>query len=179
MRSTADPVAEALRDVRPAADAIDHDDLRARAERALFGAAEPARVGRYVMLGPIADGGMGVVYGAYDPDLDRKVALKLLHPEQHPTGRARDRLISEARALAKLDHPNVVPVHDVLVVGGQVVIVMELVVGQTVAAWERARPRTWRELVEIYREAGRGLAAAHAMGPRPPRLQARQRDRRG
>lgn len=146
---------------RRAVDAIDLEDVRARSELALFGAAKPARVGRFVLIGPIAGGGMGVVYHAYDPQLDRRVALKVLRPDRHENAHARERLMSEARALAKLDHPNVVPVHDVTVVDDQVVIVMELVSGQTLAAWERAQPRSWQEIVAVYVEAGRGLAAAH------------------
>jgi tetratricopeptide (TPR) repeat protein len=158
--STVSPAAE-LRNVRPIADRIEMDDVRARAEHALFGESEPARLGRYVLLGRIAGGGMGVVYGAYDPELHRKVALKVLHPHRHDADRGDQRLLIEARALAKLDHPNVVKVHDVLTHGGQVVVVMVLVEGQTLATWQLAKPRSWREIVEVYRQAGEGLAAAH------------------
>lgn len=161
--STASPAA-ALREIRPAADRLEMEDVRARAERALFGASESARLGRYVLLGRIAGGGMGVVYGAYDPDLHRKVALKVLHPHQSEADRGHQRLIGEARALAKLDHPNVVKVHDVLTHGGQVVVVMALVEGSTLAEWQLARPRSWREIVAAYRQAGEGLAAAHDVG---------------
>ena len=159
-----DDLGDALREARPAEDVLGAEAARARARAALFGAAEPAKVGRFVLLGPIAGGGMGVVYGAYDPELDRRVALKVLRGERGATARARERLLGEARALARLDHPNVVPVHDVIAIGDEVVIVMELVAGQTVAQWERAAPRTWREVVAVYREVGRGLAAAHALG---------------
>jgi len=153
-----------LRHQRPAPDAIDHDAVRARAERALFGAAELARVGRYVLIDRLASGGMGTVYSAFDPQLDRKVAIKLIHPRQIDAERARARALAEARTLALLDHPNVVPVHDVLELDAQIAIVMELVAGSDLAAWERARPRSWRELVAVYVEAGRGLAAAHKLG---------------
>lgn len=153
-----------LRDARPSVDPLDMDQVRARAERALFGAAEPTRLGRFILLGPIAGGGMGVVYSAYDPQLDRRVALKLLHPHQRGTAHARARLISEARALARLDHPNVVPIHDVLEINDQIVLVMELVAGSTLAAWESTSTHTWREIVAIYVEAGRGLAAVHRLG---------------
>ncbi len=153
-----------LREARPGEDAVGMDEVRARAERVLFGAAEPARLGRFVLFGPIAGGGMGMVYGAYDPQLDRQVALKVIHPRQRRDLRARARLLGEARALARLDHPNVVPIHDVLEVDDQIVLVMELVSGQTLAAWERAAVHPWREIIAVYVEAGRGLAAVHRLG---------------
>jgi eukaryotic-like serine/threonine-protein kinase len=160
------------RAVRAAPGAIAMEDVRARAERALFGVAERARLGRFVLIGPLAGGGMGIVYSAYDPELDRRVALKLIYPDRRgPAGaraqliaEARAQLIAEARARARLDHPNVVPIHDVLEIDDQVVLVMELVAGQTLAAWERARPRAWREIVATYAAAGRGLAAVHRLG---------------
>lgn len=140
------------------------EDIRARAEQALFGQAEPVRVGRYVLLGRIAGGGMGIVYGAYDPELRRQVALKVLHPRQHGSDTARQRMLLEARALAKLDHPAVVKLHDVLTHAGEVVLVMELIDGVTLATWERERPHTWREVCAVYARAGEGLAAAHGVG---------------
>jgi serine/threonine protein kinase len=89
--------------LRPHIDPLDMAHARARAEQRLFGGASPAKVGRYLLLGKTGDGGMGVVHSAYDPELHRKVALKILHPQdQHE--RPRERLIAEARALAKLDH---------------------------------------------------------------------------
>lgn len=138
--------------------------MRARIQQRLFGASEPPRFGRFILEeGPVG-GGMGIVYGAHDPQLDRRVALKLLHPELGHSPVSRDRLLNEARALARLDHPNVVPVHDVVVIGEQVMIVMEWVEGQTLASWERAQPRGSRDLVAAYLEAGRGLAAMHELG---------------
>jgi tetratricopeptide (TPR) repeat protein/predicted Ser/Thr protein kinase len=140
--------------------------VRARAEGALFGGDAPARLGRYLVVEKLAGGGMGVVYRGYDPELHRKVALKVLHPRQHGDERAHARMLTEARALAKLDHPNVVRVHDVLGEAGQVVIVMELVEGVTLTAWEReaATPRPWRDIVATYLQAAQGLAAAHGVG---------------
>ena len=152
-----------LRVARPAVDRAALDQALVRAERTLFGATTTARLGRFVLLGPIAGGGMGVVHGAYDPDLDRRVALKLVHPRRLDDARAHDRLLAEARALARLDHPNVVPVHDVLAIDDQIVIVMELVSGETLATWEQAQPRSWREVLAVYVQAGRGLAASHAL----------------
>src|SRR5207244_3352265 len=135
--------------------------VRERAERSLFGSAEPAKLGRFVLLGDRADGGMGVVYAAYDPELHRKVALKVLHPRRQADERAHERLIAEARALARLNHPNVVKVHDVITQDDQVVIVMEWVEGNTLAAWERERPRSWRDVLAVYAQAAQGLEAAH------------------
>jgi tetratricopeptide (TPR) repeat protein/predicted Ser/Thr protein kinase len=156
-------VADELQVARPPVDQVRMAATRARAEQLLFGTAEPARIGRYVLLGGQADGGMGVVYAAYDPELHRKVALKVLHPRRQSDDAAHERLIAEARALARLDHPNVVKVHDVISHGDQVVIVMEWVEGTTLAAWEHKR-RSWRDLVAIYVQAGHGLAAAHDVG---------------
>jgi serine/threonine protein kinase/tetratricopeptide (TPR) repeat protein len=117
---------------------------------------------RYVVLDPIGAGAMGVVYAAYDRDLDRRVALKLVRDPQR--GSARQRLLREAQALAQLSHPNVVTVFDVGTFGDQVFVAMELVAGQTLRSWLAAAPRGQREVVEVYRRAGEGLAAAHAAG---------------
>jgi len=130
------------------------------------------QLGRYVVLFRVGGGGMGVVYAAYDPELDRKVALKLLRPTAGvDEEQRRRRLIREARALAKLSHPNVVAVHDVGTVpsfapGGTelVFLAMEFVDGTTLSAWSKARTRPWREVLEPMLAAGRGLAAAHAAG---------------
>jgi serine/threonine protein kinase len=155
--------ADELRGARPRVDRLDMAQARARAEQALFGSASPAKLGRYVLFGKSGDGGMGVVYAAYDPELHRKVALKVLHPRQQHD-RAHERLIAEARALAKLDHPNVVKVHDVITHDDQVVLVMEWVEGDTLATWERAEPRSWRDVLPVYIQAAHGLAAAHGVG---------------
>jgi len=120
-----------------------------------------AVVGRHVVLQRIGAGGMGVVFAAYDPELDRKVALKLLLPETGgDSGRAR--LLREAQALARLAHPNVVGIHDVGTVSEQVWLAMEFVQGQTLGRWLDT-PRSWREVLEVLRSAGEGLAAAHAV----------------
>jgi tetratricopeptide (TPR) repeat protein len=156
------PFDDAIADPRPSANPIEMEAVRARAEAALFGRAAPPRLGRYHIIDRIAGGGMGVVYSAYDPDLDRKVALKVVHPKRTHDDRSQARLITEARALAKLDHPNVVKVHDVLTNDGSVVIVMELVVGDTLTAWFE-QPRTWRDAVALYAQAAQGLVAAHGV----------------
>ena len=121
-------------------------------------------VGRYVVVEVLGVGGMGVVYAAYDPELDRRVALKLLNPRgagsRAEKGRAR--LLREAQALAKLSHPNVVSVHDVGEHEGQVFVAMEFIDGVTLKAWIRQGPHPWREVVDVLSRAARGLMAAHA-----------------
>jgi tetratricopeptide (TPR) repeat protein len=121
-------------------------------------------VGRYVLLDRVGAGGMGVVYAAYDPELDRKVALKLLHERKGArASKGHARLLREAQAMARLSHPNVIAVHDVGAIGGTVFIAMEYVAGQTLAEWQKTRP-PWKEVLDVYGRAGAGLAAAHAVG---------------
>ena len=124
---------------------------------------EPARIGRYRVEAWLGDGGMGTVYAAYDPQLDRRVAVKLVHPELAVAGGV-ERLLREGRALARLSHPNVVAVHDSGADGDRVYIAMELVDGETLAAWLRGAARSWRTIVDNFVAAGRGLAAAHREG---------------
>ena len=153
-----------LKGIKPeSAEDIGVAQLRARLGEQLFGVvAEPVRLGRLVMLEELGQGGMGVVYKAYDPDLDRKVAVKLLHTDHNQVSdAARERFQREAQALARLSHPNVVPVYDVGVLDTRVFIVMEFVIGQTLREWLDAEPRTWQQILDVYMQAGRGLAAAH------------------
>jgi serine/threonine protein kinase len=122
-----------------------------------------ATLGRYVVTGCVGTGGMGVVYSARDPDLDRRVALKVLRPDLSIESGSRARLLREARAMAQLSHPNVVPIYDVGVLGDQVFIAMELVDGVTLRhKLDRTTP--WRTVLSIYLQAARGLAAAHVAG---------------
>jgi tRNA A-37 threonylcarbamoyl transferase component Bud32 len=122
-------------------------------------------IGRYIILARLGAGGMGVVYTAYDPQLDRKVALKLLRTGGIAEAEARSRLIREAQAIAQLSHPNVVAVYDVGSADtGEVYIAMELVEGETLTAWLGHWDRSWREILELFFQAGRGLSAAHARG---------------
>ncbi|EDM75527.1 serine/threonine kinase family protein [Plesiocystis pacifica SIR-1] len=132
-------------------------------------AGEPRRlstIGRYVILDSIGMGGMGLVCAAYDPKLDRKIALKLLRTAS--TGEAstagRNRLFREAQALARLSHPNVVTVHDVDVYEGQVYIAMEFVEGTNLRDWVKDGQRSWEEVLAKFIPAGEGLAAAHTAG---------------
>ncbi len=124
-------------------------------------------VGRYVVVEELGAGGMGVVYSAYDPELDRRIALKLLSPRGGGDGdskasRSRARLIREAQALAKLSHNNVVTVHDVGEHEGRVFLAMEYLDGITLRAWIANGPHRWPEVIEVLSAAGHGLMAAHA-----------------
>ncbi|MCA9712643.1 MAG: serine/threonine protein kinase, partial [Myxococcales bacterium] len=131
---------------------------------AMFGAPTLRRFGRYVVLDVLGQGGMGTVLKGYDDELDRQVAIKVLHGGS--TGQQGPRLRREAQALAKLAHPNVVQVYEVGEAEGQLFVAMELVKGQTLRQWQSSggSPREWKECVEVYLQAGRGLAAAHAKG---------------
>jgi tetratricopeptide (TPR) repeat protein len=124
-------------------------------------------VGRYVILDKLGEGGMGVVYAAFDPELDRRVAIKVLQGEQSDGSSGHDQawLLREAQALARLQHPNVVAVHDVgSLSGDRVFIAMEHVDGMTMRAWLKERERTWRDVLPLALASGQGLAAAHAAG---------------
>ncbi|MEK7315198.1 MAG: serine/threonine-protein kinase, partial [Candidatus Eisenbacteria bacterium] len=126
-----------------------------------------ALLGRYVILRHIGSGGMGVVYQAYDPKLDRQIVVKLLRPgggAASTSEAARVRLAREAQALAKLAHPNVVTVYDVGAVDDEVYIAMEFVDGVTLHDWLKAQRRSRSEIVQAFLAAGRGLAAAHRAG---------------
>src|SRR5882672_6481115 len=121
-------------------------------------------VGRFVLLGMVGRGGMGEVYAAHDPELDRKVAIKILRGKagrSEGAAEGRARLIREAQAIAKVSHPNVVVVYDVGTFDGRVLIAMELVAGHTLGYWLQAQPRTLAEILEVFTGAGRGLGAAH------------------
>ncbi|MCR9164102.1 MAG: protein kinase domain-containing protein [Nannocystaceae bacterium] len=108
----------------------------------------------------LGEGGMGVVYRVHDLELDRPVALKLQSKESE---QSTIRMAREARAMARLSHPNVVPVHEVGQHEGQVFIAMEYIPGGTVRQWLEESPRSWQEIVQLFIQAGRGLAAAHAI----------------
>ncbi|NMO16197.1 tetratricopeptide repeat protein [Pyxidicoccus fallax] len=127
--------------------------------------ARGTHVERYVILKPVGQGGMGMVYAAYDPDLDRKVALKLLHPDlAGPEEQGRARLLREAQAMARVSHPNVITVHDVGTFGQQVFVAMEFIQGQNLHDWIRQGGHPWQEVLRVFLEAGQGLSAAHQAG---------------
>jgi tetratricopeptide (TPR) repeat protein len=119
-------------------------------------------IGRFIVLETLGSGGMGVVYAAYDPNLDRKVALKLLSTPVAGSEEARIRMLREAQAMARIDHPNVLRVYEAGQLGDQIYIAMEFAPGGTLRKWLAASPRTQAEIMTAYTQAGRGLAAAHA-----------------
>src|SRR4051794_2926912 len=126
-----------------------------------------ATIGRYVVLGLVGRGGMGEVYAAYDPELDRKVAVKLLRVKPGngvSRNEGRQRTLREAQAIARLSHSNVVVVFDVGTFQEQVFIAMEFVDGNTVTYWLQAASRDWDDILKVFMAAGRGLAAAHDKG---------------
>jgi hypothetical protein len=157
-RGDDDVLARAIRRGEPELDDATARLARARAAQGLFGTAEPVRVGRYELERQLGAGAGGVVFVANDPELSRRVALKLIR-----TRGPRERALAEGHALARLAHPNVVPIFDVGTHDDQIYLVMELVEGATLREWI-ATPRTTREIIRVYREAGAGLAAAHRAG---------------
>jgi tetratricopeptide (TPR) repeat protein len=120
----------------------------------------PAAIGRFEVVGVLGRGGMGVVYDARDPDLDRPVAIKLI---LDPDASHSLRLVREAQALAMLQHPNVVAVHEIGHHAGQIYVAMEKVDGQSLDRLAPP-PSSWREVLALFVQAGRGLAAAHDKG---------------
>lgn len=171
----------------PVGDAVDRATTLGAVRRRLFDApTEVPLLSRHVLLRKLGAGGSGVVYEAYDPELDRKVAIKLLQARSKrddSTGQAR--LKREAQAMARISHPNVIAVYDVgtydepeaasllATIRGRdaeiaiptrgVFVVMELVPGASLRAWLATQP-TLAEMLEVFVQAGRGLAAAHAEG---------------
>lgn len=134
--------------------------IRAR----LFGARVKAvKIGRFTILDRLGEGGMGVVFVAYDDQLNRKIAVKVLRSDWGETddGVRRTRMLREAQAMARLSHPNIVTVHEVGLHADEVFIAMEFVRGQSLDKWLKAQVRSWREVVDVFLAAGRGLAAAH------------------
>ena len=121
-------------------------------------------LGRYAILGRLGEGGMGIVFRAYDPKLHREVALKSLKPGLL-SAELQARMVREARAMAKLQHPNVVSVYDVEIDGDTVTLAMEFVDGSTIDQWQREHALSPRGILDLYIQAGRGLAADPLRGP--------------
>ncbi len=151
--------------------ASDSTDETLAAPGGRTGDAEPMQrgqtLGRYVVISLLGKGAMGVVYAAYDPELDRKVAVKLLQTggagsSQGSGGTAR--LLREAQAMAALSHPNVITVHDVGTIGDEVFVAMEFIDGWTLKEWVKVEKRSVEQVLGVFAAAGRGLAAAHAAG---------------
>ncbi|MEM9462305.1 MAG: serine/threonine-protein kinase [Myxococcota bacterium] len=148
----------------PALEGLVDEVDRLRVRQQLFGgSSQPFELGRYLITGTLGQGGSGYVFKAFDPTLDRRVALKVLHKElddKHTT-----RLLREAQAMAKLSHPHVVHVYEVGEVDGRSFVAMELVRGRTLKQWMQQDPRpSWRECIEVFLQVGSGLAAAHGRG---------------
>jgi hypothetical protein len=121
-------------------------------------------VGRYRLLRLVGRGGIGEVYAAHDPELDRKVAIKILRADANPDDIGAARLLREAQAVAKLSHPSVVAIYDVGTAAGRVFLTMELVEGETLAAWLDRERRSQDEILAVFQMAARGLGAAHRAG---------------
>jgi WD40 repeat protein/serine/threonine protein kinase len=125
------------------------------------------RIGRYIVLRKLGEGGMGVVYECYDERLGRKLAVKLVRPRAPGLGKQHERMLREAQGLARLSHPNVVSLYEAGEHDGALFLAMEFVPGLTLREWmvlNLARTHDWREVLEILLQSGRGLAAAHAAG---------------
>src|SRR5262249_1029490 len=119
-------------------------------------------LGRYTILEQLGTGGMATVYSAYDAQLGRIIAMKILRPHLE-VPEVRGRLLREAQAMARLRHPNGITVYDVGMFGGRIFLAMEYVDGTTLKEWTQV-PRPWRETLAVLKAAGRGLAAAHDAG---------------
>lgn len=117
------------------------------------------RVGRYELRARLGAGGLGVVYRAFDPDHQREIALKVV---VSPAGIART--LRELQAIARVAHPNVIPIYDTGIADDRVFVAMELVRGATLRAWLADRERGWADVVDAFGQAARGLAAAHGHG---------------
>jgi eukaryotic-like serine/threonine-protein kinase len=178
--------------VRAGRQRVDDLDLalaRQRASAVLFAESRDGfAAGRYIVTERVGAGGMGVVYAAYDPQLDRRIALKLLHPSSATTEEIQRRFEQEARALATLSHPNVVTIYDVGYIDAQALgraggdrdppaqpgddddlrrvmyIAMEFVEGASLGAWSVEQSRGWREVLALFAQAGAGIAAVHDAG---------------
>jgi eukaryotic-like serine/threonine-protein kinase len=118
-------------------------------------------IGRYRVERLLGEGAMGQVFEALDPELTRRVAVKVVRGASSAELRAR--LLREAQTAARLRHPNIVTVHDAGTVDEEVFIAMELVPGGSLRGW-LSRPRAWREVLSVFLGAGRGLAAVHGAG---------------
>jgi tetratricopeptide (TPR) repeat protein/predicted Ser/Thr protein kinase len=145
-----------------------NDQAKQAVKARLFGEAEvPSMIGRFKVIRELGRGGTGIVYIAYDIELDRKIAVKLLNNERpdERTGSANARLLREAQSMARVSHPNIAAVHEVGMFCGQIYVAMEFVDGKTLAAWLQGnRELPWQDVLAVFRQAAAGLAAAHDAG---------------
>lgn len=154
-----------MREVRLAVDQVEVRRARSKIFAGVFGGSpKPTTVGRFEVRDRLGSGGMGIVYEAYDPQLDRRLALKVVRADASLVADGAARLVDEARAMAKLSHPNVLTVYEAGTVEAQVFIAMALVDGFTLRSWVEAEERSTDEILRVLRDAGRGLSAAHAAG---------------
>ncbi|KIG19110.1 Serine/threonine kinase PKN8 [Enhygromyxa salina] len=123
----------------------------------------PKQIGRFAVLGKLGEGSMGVVFLGRDAELERKIAIKLIRANAIAIAGVR-RLVREAQGLARLSHPNVIQVHEIGEHRGSMFVAMEYVEGATLRDWMDPNRRSWRETLDILRQAGRGLEAAHIAG---------------
>ncbi|MFV8751662.1 protein kinase domain-containing protein [Nannocystaceae bacterium ST9] len=150
---------------RPPEPSLDEARIYQSIKARLFGIHdEPVRIARHRLLRRLGAGGMGEVFLAHDDELDRPVAVKLVHAKLGHDARFADRMRREARALAKLTHPNVVHVYEVGEHEGRFFLTMEYVEGRSLGQWIRESAPQWAEVIDAYLAAGEGLAAAHAAG---------------
>jgi tetratricopeptide (TPR) repeat protein len=162
MESREDSVADLLAAPR-LLDPVEREAAFEEVAQALFARAQSKRrIGRYQVGRQLGRGGQGIVYAAYDPELERRVAIKILQVQESDHG-ATARLRREAQALARLSHPNVIAINDVGVCPAGVYLVMQYEPGCTLSEWLRGE-RSWRDSVAVMAAAGRGLAAAHEHG---------------
>lgn len=164
-------VSEHLRQGKNAALGVSAKLMMARLANTLFESGEPPRLDRYELLHVLGRGATGIVYAAFDPQLQRKVALKLIPAGLYGDREVTDeRVLAEARAIAQISHPNVVTIHEVGTTSdGDLYLSMELIDGGTLRQWNRRstsdpRPQPWRAVIDMFAAAGRGLAAVHAAG---------------
>ncbi len=154
---------EPLYDPRPGLDELDVRRTADEVRRRLFGIeSTPVRLGRFRIDGLAGSGAMGLVHTAYDPLLERRIAIKVIRPTH--AGSRSDALLEEARSLAKLTHPNVVPVYEVGTVDTEIFVAMELVEGTDLRGWLGETSRSRRQVLDVLDQALAGLEAAHAAG---------------
>lgn len=150
----------------PSVDDFEEQRLLAELQASMFGTQDPVQLGRYAIGRRLGSGAMGVVYEAEDPRLRRRVALKVLHPDLRAVhaSRGHQRLRREAQTLSQVSHPNVIDVYDVGESKGRVYLAMELVDGVSLDTWLSERRHNAAEILAVFAQAGRGLAAAHEAG---------------
>ncbi len=146
-------------------DGFDVGVIDKRVQQGLFGDVDLQRVDRYEVERLIGSGGMGAVYRAHDPKLERSVALKRVNGDKVVDDpRVQDQMLREAQRAAKVSDPHVVNIYDYVIEGGVLYVVMEYVDGKVLNDWLDSKKRSWREIVEMFVQAGKGLSAVHAQG---------------